>query len=70
MSFMLHAFCLSLVITVSEYNKLTENDEIFIHRWMQQRSGFWHSNKEPHNTLVDNCPVDDLRYSFIYAVKA
>ena len=67
MSFMPQTFCLSLVITVSEYDKLTENDEM--HRWMQQ-SGFWHSDKEPHNTLVDNCPVDDLRYSFIYAVKA
>ena len=69
MSFMPQTFCLSLVIMVSEYDKLTETDEIFIHRWMQQ-SGFWHSDKEPHNTLVDNCPVDDLRYSFIYAVKA
>ena len=69
MSFMPQTFCLSLVITVSEYDKLKENDEIFILRWMQQ-SGFWHSDKEPHNTLVDNCPVDDLRYSFIYAVKA
>ena len=69
MSFMPQTFCLSLVIAVSEYDKLKENDEIFIHRWMQQ-SGFWHSDKEPHNTLVDNCPVDDLRYSFIYAVKA
>ena len=69
MSFMPQTFCLSLVITVSEYDKLKENDEIFILRWMQQ-SGFWHSDKEPHNTLVDNYPVDDLRYSFIYAVKA
>ena len=38
------------VIKLNDYNKLTENDDLFIHRWMQQRCEFYDSIQ------VSDCP--------------
>ena len=53
----------SPVIRLNEYNKLTEYDDLFIHRRMQQRCGFYDSIQESDCLCVDNYSGGDMHRS-------
>lgn len=53
----------SPVIRLNEYNKLTENDDLLIHRYEQQRCGVFDNSQESDCTCFINFTTADMHCS-------